>query len=849
MSNEHRLPRTAIPSRYDIRLAPDLESFTFEGRVKIALDVPTETDRLVLNAIELTIHEATIIADDGSRRTASVTHDHQAQRIALRFDRPLPAGSYSLRIRFAGILNDQLHGFYRSTFTDTEGSERVVALTQFESTDARRAFPCWDEPEYKAVFGVKLDIDPALAAFSNGPEVRRRTLEDGRVRITFGDTMRMSTYLVAMVVGPLEATDAIDVDGVPTRIAHPTGKGHLTAWAEECAEWFLRWLSEYYGIPYPGDKVDHVAVPDFAFGAMENLGCITYRETALLLDPETSGQYQRRRIADVIAHELAHMWFGDLVTMKWWDGIWLNEAFASFMEMKAVEAKHPEWDRWLAFAADRGAERFDALIVDALAASRPVEFEVGSPQEADEMFDALTYGKGSAVLRMIEQFIGEDAFRDGVGRYLRDHAYGNTETSDLWAALDQASDYAVGEIMDTWILQAGYPLIEVRPVEGGLRLSQRRFLLIPDETDQTTFQVPIHLRYAVDGEVREQPVLLVGDELTVDVGDVDWVVANGGGHGFYRVAYEPSLLDALVGVAPTLSPLERFTLLDDIGWLAVSGDMALADWFKLAGAFTEEKAQPVWQMVFSHLGDLDQMVPDADRPAFQRRVAALLAETAERLGTEPEAGEHELDTLLRSQVLTALGCIADEPATVRFALDHIDEVLDDFGSLDPDVTSAVLAIAGAHGNADMTDRMVGAHRTAPTAQLGQQLLAAAARTRDPEAAVRVVDAALDGPIRKQDTAWVMARLVKNRHVRPAAWRRIRDRFGDIISGMPPMTQRHLAEGFTAVTEPALAREISAFLAETGLPSATKAVAQALERMEANVAFAERETPRLADTLA
>lgn len=848
MSNEHRLPRTAIPSRYDIRLAPDLESFTFEGRVKIAIDVPTETDRIVLNAIELTIHEATIIAGDATRRTASVTYDEPAQRIALRFDQPIPPGRYSLRIRFAGTLNDQLHGFYRSTFTDTEGRDRVVALTQFESTDARRAFPCWDEPEYKAVFGVKLDVDPDVAVVSNGPEVKRKVLDDGKVRVTFGDTMKMSTYLVAFVVGPLEATEPVDVGGTPVRIVHPIGKGHLTAWAEECGQTYLRWLSDYYGIPYPGDKVDHVAVPDFAFGAMENLGCITYRETALLLDPETSGQYQRRRIADVIAHELAHMWFGDLVTMEWWDGIWLNEAFASFMEMKAVDAIHPEWDRWLAFAADRGAERFDALIVDALAASRPVEFEVGSPQEADEMFDALTYGKGSAVLRMIEQFIGEDAFRDGVGQYLRDHSYANTVTADLWSALDAASDYAVGDIMDTWILQPGYPLIEVRRTDGGVRIGQRRFLLIPDETDQTTFQVPIHLRYGIDGRVESRKVLLVDDEATVDIGDVDWVMANGGGHGFYRVAYEAGLVDDLLAVATDLTALERFTLLDDIAWLAVSGDMALAEWFRLAREYTGESSQQVWQMLFAHLADIDQIVPDADRPAFAAAVSSLLSDVAGRLGTQPVEGEDELDTLLRGQVLTVLGSIGEDADTIGFAMEHVEEVMEDFGSLDSDVVGAVIAIAGSHADPDLTWRMVESHRSAPTAQIAQLLLASAARTRDPGAAVRLVDAAVDGPIRKQDSAWVMARLLKNRHSRRAAWRQVRTRFADILAGMPPMTQRHLAEGFSAVTEPDLAHEMAAFLAESPMPSATKAVAQSLERMEANVAFAEREAPRLADGL-
>ncbi len=846
--SDHRLPRTAIPHRYDLRLAPDLEEFTFDGKVKIALEVPNDTDRLVLNAIELTIQEATIENEGGKRRTAAVTYDQAHQRVSLRFDRPIGPGNYILRIRFTGTLNDQLHGFYRSTFTDTEGNERVVALTQFESTDARRCFPCWDEPEYKAVFGAKLHVEPGLAAFSNGPEIRRKHLDNGKIKITFGDTMKMSTYLVAFVVGPLEATEPQDVNGVPVRIAHPIGKGHLTGWAEEMGAWALDWLTDYYGIPYPGDKVDHVAVPDFAFGAMENLGCITYRETALLLDPETTGQYEKRRIADVIAHELAHMWFGDLVTMKWWNGIWLNEAFASFMEMKAVDAKHPEWDRWLSFAADPGASRAGALVVDALAASRPVEFEVGSPEEADEMFDALTYGKGSAVVRMIEQFIGEEQFRTGVGQYLRDHAYANTETSDLWAALDGASEWPVGEIMDTWILQEGYPLLEVRRSDRGIKLSQRRNLLIPDEEDQTLWQVPVQLKYAVDGEVHEAKHLLTGADAELDLGDVDWVVANAGGHGFYRVAYAPDLLEALVGVVSDLSTLERFTLVDDAAALAVSGDNDLASWFRLAEGYRGESTQQIWQMLIGHLAQVDDIVPEDLRPAFARRVSELLGDVADRLGTEPVEGEDELDTLLRGQVLTALGVIADDEDIVTFAARNLERVLEDFTSFDPDVTSAIIQVSGAHASVATTERLLAAHETAPTAQLAQQLLAAAARSRIPTGAETVVDACIDGPVRKQDSAWVMARTLRSQHARRAAWTRIRSRFTEMLAGLPPMTQRHLADGMAAVSEDDLGRDIEAFLAETPMPSATKAVAQSLERMRANVRFAEREKPGLSDLL-
>ena len=473
---------------------------------------------------------------------ASVTYDEESQRATLTLDRQIEPGEWRLFCGFTGILNDQLHGFYRSTFTDVDGEDQVIATTQFEAADARRAFPCWDEPDFKAVFAITLIVPENLLAVSNGAEVERTQLGD-KVAIRFADTMRMSTYIVAFVVGPFEATEARDVDGVPLRIIVPRGKLHLTDYAMQCGDFCLRYLSSYYGIDYPGDKVDMVAIPDFAFGAMENLGCITYRETALLIDLANSTQAERLRILDVAGHELAHMWFGDLVTMKWWNGIWLNEAFASFLEMKATDAMRPDWKRWLAFAA---VERPWAFEVDALVSTRPVEFSVDSPDEANEMFDALTYGKGSAVLRMIEQFLGEEVFRLGVGSYLRIHSYSNTEAEDLWEALDQASGIPVGEIMDTWILQGGYPQVDVDLESGGIRLRQHRFLAEPDDTDQTLWQLPIQVRGSVQGVPFDQKLIMRSDEAFVEVsGRIDWVVANGGGHGFYRTRYSDSLFLAL----------------------------------------------------------------------------------------------------------------------------------------------------------------------------------------------------------------------------------------------------------------------------------------------------------------
>ena len=354
-------------------------------------------------------------------------------------------------------MNDQLHGFYRSTYTDDAGTEHVLATTQFEATDARRAFPCWDEPAFKATYQVNLTIPSHLAAYSNSSVASETDLGNGQRTVSFSKTMKMSTYLVAFIVGPFEASEPIDVRGTPVRAIYPLGKGHLARYALEVVEHALTFFSDYFAIPYPGDKLDLAAIPDFAAGAMENLGLVTFRMTDLLIDPSVASFAEIDRVALVINHEVAHMWFGDLVTMDWWEGIWLNEAFATFMESICTDHFRPQWKKWVGFNPSRDI----AFAVDGLHSTRPIEYEVVSPNDCRGMFDVLTYIKGCSVLRMLEQYLGEDTFRDGIRRYLVKHAYANTVTKDLWDALGEASGEPVATIMDTWILQGGYPLVTV----------------------------------------------------------------------------------------------------------------------------------------------------------------------------------------------------------------------------------------------------------------------------------------------------------------------------------------------------------------------------------------------------
>ena len=840
-TNPHRLPRYAIPTRYDLLLEPDLGAATFRGHVAVRLEVAEATDTLVCNAAELTIASAKVKTATGDL-TGTVALDEATERCTVTLPTTVGPGQVTLELVFVGTLNDKLRGWYRSTYTDADGNPQVIATTQMQATDCRKAFPCWDEPDFKAVFSLTLVIDEGLTAVANGPEIGRERRPDGKVAVRFADTMSMSTYLVAMVVGRLEATEPVDAAGTPLRVVTVPGKGHLTSLAIEAAAASLAWFQDYYGIPYPSEKVDLLALPDFAAGAMENLGCITFRENLLLIDPTTSTQQEQQVLVDVVAHELAHMWFGDLVTMRWWNGIWLNEAFATFMEVAACASFRPTWDRWTTFSLERSG----AFETDGLRATRPVEFEVVSPTDAEGMFDVLTYEKGASLLRMLEQHLGETRFRDGIRHYLRTHEYGNTETSDLWDAIEHVTGEPVRRIMDSWIWQGGHPVVSVDIDGDQIVLRQRRFLYDGGDDDATVWAVPVQVRQIVGGAQRVEKVLLDGDTARVPVLGHDPVVfANAGGHGFYRTEYSAELLERLGGeTLHNLTTAERYVLVDDTWASVVAGRRTALDFCRFALGFAGEETLQVWQSLLGALRLCDRLVEPADRPAFQRYVADLVGPALGRLGWDAAADDGDLRRELRGQLIRAHALIAGDAGSVARARSIFTA-----GGADPAVMAACTAITAATGDEVDYEHFLAGFRNSPTPQDRLRFLYGLAEFPSRELMDRTLAFAVSGEVKTQNAPFLLNRCIAHRDHGPHAWRFVRERWSDLVTRFPDNLIVRMIDPVKLMVRREHQTDVAAFFSEHPIPQSAKTLQQVLERHEINTRLQERDAAALGAGLA
>ncbi len=613
-----RLSKDVLPSRYELRFELEFDNWTSTGRERIALRTSRPTREIVLHALELDIQKASV---DGETAQGT-TYDPEAETATLRFGREILAGEHTLEIAWTGGIRESLRGLYRSL----RGEERYAA-TQFEAADARRAFPCFDEPEFKARFTVELIHPAGNAAIANMPMVSQEELDERRTRTVFRETPQISTYLVAFTVGPYEFTEVAKTpSGIPVRVCLPPGLAAQGIYARDAHVRCVEWLQAYTAIPYPYYKVDAIGIPDFEAGAMENPGAITYRTRLLAADERNASIQTLKGLFSTVAHELTHMWWGDLVTMRWWTDIWLNESFASFVGEKATAALNPEWRFWRDFVADNTS----AFSLDALASTHPISVEAKSAEEASQRFDAISYTKGAAVLRMIEGYLGEDAFREGVRIYLKRHAEANASADDFWRALDEASGQDVSAIANAWINESGHPLIDIRArdVDGGLELelSQTRYFSDTDAAaTQQRWPVPLVIKYGTAQGVREHRSVLSSERGTVRLPGARWFFPNGGGRGFYRFrftsAFEGDRLDA--GIAH-LSAEERLALVDDLWALARHGKATLAMFLARLETMRGEEDRAVLAAIGDSLSWLgNYAVRDATERPFARLVDDL----------------------------------------------------------------------------------------------------------------------------------------------------------------------------------------------------------------------------------
>lgn len=842
MSNRNfRLPKSTRPRRYELRIEADLDEWRFRGSSEIEVALAQATDEITLHAVGLEVNAVRAVLPDGSEVPGRPSFDREAETVSLRFERQLPAPAVRLHMQFGGEILSRLRGFYRS---QKDGAR--YAATQFEAADARRAFPCFDEPEFKARFALTLVVPSGLTAISNGPVESETELGGGRKEVRFGETPPISSYLVAYTVGPYEATPvAATESGVPVRVFLPRGMADKGVYARDAHVRSLQYLEEYTGIPYPYGKVDAIGVPDFEAGAMENPGAITYRLTAIAADPERASTPALKGIFYTAAHELTHMWWGDLVTMAWWDDLWLNESFATFVGYKATADLVPEWKLWRDFVATL-ARPFN---LDALDSTHPVSFEVQNAKQATERFDVITYWKGAAVVRMLEAFLGTEPFRAGVRAYLERHREANATAEDFWRELDRASGRDVSTIASAWIRQAGHPIVvaEAEPLGNDRKLSLRQERFYADAQlgaakCEVSWPIPLVIKYGTETGVHSEKVLLESRDSSFVLRGARWFYPNGDGAGFYRFQLDNRSLAALVAVLPeALRPEERLDLVGNQWALVRAGKAAISQFLSVVEGLAGETDRAVLSAMTERIAwSSTNLVEDAARPAFERFVARLFAPALARLGWEPGAGESADDRLRRATVISALGEIAALPEVEIEAARRLDGYLRDRETLDPNLASVVVSLAARRGDAALYERYLAVKRAATAdPEEEQRFLFGLTAFEDPALVRRSLDLSLTDEVRPQDRAHLLARLLGQRASRLAAWAFVREHWTEITSGMDPMLEQNVVRALAQVTPEPAAAEICRFLPAHAKDETRETVAQAVEQLRIDAAACVR----------
>lgn len=786
------LPANVKPVHYDLTLEPDFEKFTYDGSVVIDLQVNEDSTSISLNSNEIDIKSATVLAEGAAvASNPKVSINKEKEVATVEFGETIKAGTNAqLKLDFVGSLNDNMAGFYRSSYKLPNGETKYLASTQMEPTDARRAFPCFDEPALKAKFTITLVADKSMTCLSNMDVASETDVQSGAKKaVKFNTSPLMSTYLVAFIVGHMNYIETTNFR-VPIRVyATPDQDIEHGRFSLDLAARTLAFYEKAFDSEFPLPKMDMVAVPDFSAGAMENWGLITYRIVDVLLDEKTSGASRKERIAETVQHELAHQWFGNLVTMDFWDGLWLNEGFATWMSWYSCNSFYPEWKVWQTYVIDNLQ---GALSLDSLRSSHPIEVPVKKADEINQIFDAISYSKGSSVLRMISKYLGEDVFLQGVRNYIKKHAYGNTETGDLWSALGDASGKPVQRVMDIWTKNVGFPVVSVseNPASSTIKLKQNRFLRTGDvrpEEDTTLYPIMLGLRTK---QGVDEDTMLTEREGEFKVPDLDFFKLNADHSAIYRASYTPERLTKLGEAASKglLTVEDRAGMIADSGALAASGYQSTAGVLSLLKAFGSESEFVVWNEILTRIGTIraawlfeDTQTKDALK-AFQR---SLVSDKAHEIGwTFSEADGHILQQF-KALMFGSAGS-AEDQTIVKAAQDMFARfAAGDISAIHPNIRGSVFSIALKHGGEAEYNVVLDRFRNAPTSDEKTTALRCLGASEDPALIQRTLGLASSDEVKNQDIYMPLGGLRAHAAGIEARWNWVKDNWDALYKRLPP----------------------------------------------------------------
>lgn len=817
------------PNHYNLSLTLERTERTFGGIVTIE-GLATEASSMIsLHSKDLFIE---LVHLDGKEATWQIGDNDE-----LHIDRPVTSETtHTIVISFHGKITDAMHGLY-PCYYEHEGIKKELLATQFESHHAREVFPCIDEPEAKATFDVTLTTEKDIAVLGNMP-VRHQVTEGELLVTTFDRTPRMSTYLLALVTGELHSRSAHTKDGVEVNVwATPAQPADSLDFALDIAVRSIEFYNDYFGVAYPLPKSDHVALPDFSSGAMENWGLITYREVALLADPRTTSISSKHYIATVIAHELAHQWFGNLVTMRWWNNLWLNESFATLMEYIAIDALQPDWNIWLDFSTYEGIV---ALKRDAIDGVQAVQVDVHHPDEISTLFDgAIVYAKGARLLRMLQHYIGHDAFQEGLRAYFTHHAYKNTEANDLWNVLGTASGKDITRFMNTWISTSGYPVLSVEQHGETVTLSQEQFFVGPHQPSDKTWPIPL------GSTCNEMPAILDQPSLEVQRHHSTTLRFNTEDTAHFITNYSPELLANLVDEvrSGTLDTINRVQLLHEQTLIARSraGNSALL--IPMLDAYRQETKEAVWDIISLTIGELKKFVEGTDEEPKLRQLAGDLASSMyERLGWEPKTGESEEDSKLRATIIGTM-LYSEKSAVIEEAARRFN--ITELSELNPELRSLIIGAVVRHRHSpELIDSLIKAHKASNSAELQLDIVSGLTSSKDPATLVRLLDLIKDESIvRHQDVVRWYTGILRNRDGRALAWQWLRDNWhwieetfkGDKSYDDYP---RYTASGL--MTRRQLEEYVAFFDPLKEIPSLTRVITMGISELEGRIGLIERD---------